>query len=221
VRSDYSSSVASFGYPASKEFTMKRYLSLLFTLLLAIPLTAFAQRGDTGAGASATAPSPAEAKQFDFLLGQWELQVHPKVSSLVAMIHGAPKLVGTWKAWRVLDGLGVEDEMRIVDASGNPISLNRALRIYAKADERWKVSGVDAYRGHVSDSSGRLQNGEIRLEGHSIDQEGKPMATRTRYYEITPDSFRMQQDRSADNGQTWDEGVVTIEAKRTAASATP
>jgi hypothetical protein len=196
---------------------MKRLSLFALALLLISQLPAFAQHADAGSSAAA----PAEAKQFDFLLGQWELQVHPKVGSLVAMIHGAPKLVGTLKGWRILDGLGVEDEMRIVDASGNPISLNRALRVYAKADARWRVSGIDAFRGRVSESSGQLQGGEMRLEGHATDAEGKPVTTRTRYYDISAESFRMQQDRSSDNGQTWDEGVVTIEAKRTAASATP
>ena len=201
---------------------MKRmaYIALVFTLLLATNPLAFAQHGDGGAAAAATAPV-AEAKQFDFLLGQWELQVHPKVGSLVAMIHGAPKLAGTWKAWRVLDGLCIEDELRIVDASANPISLTRALRIYAKGDSRWKVSGIDAYRGRAFSASGQQQNGEMRTESQSLDTEGKPMTTRTRYFDITPDAFRMQQDRSSDNGQTWDEGVLTIDAKRTSASATP
>jgi hypothetical protein len=30
----------------------------------------------------------------------------------------------------------------------------------------------------------------------------------------------MQQDRSSDNGQTWDEATLVIEAKRVAATAT-
>jgi len=190
------------------------------TLLLSLPVAAFAQHTPPAA-APGGATAPAEAKQFDFMLGQWELEVHPKVSGLAAMIHGAPKLVGTWKAWRVLDGLGIEDEMRIVDASANPISLSRALRIYAKADARWKVGGVDATRGRVSESSGQWQNGEMRLEGRATDAEGKPVITRTRYFEISADAFRMQQDRSSDGGQTWDEAVLSIDARRTAASASP
>ena len=199
---------------------MNRACILVFSLVLMLPIVALAQHS-----ADAPAPSPGavpvEAKQFDFLLGQWELQVHPKVSSLVAMIHGAPKLAGTWKAWRVLDGLGIEDEIRIVDGSGNPISLTRALRIYAKTDARWKVSGVDAYRARFSEASGQLQGGEMRFEGHSTDAEGKSEITRTRYNDISADSFHMQQDRSTDNGQTWEEGVLTIDAKRAVASATP
>ncbi len=61
----------------------------------------------------------------------------------------------------------------------------------------------------------------MRFEGHSTDAEGKPAITRTRYYDIGADSFHMQQDRSTDNGQTWEESVLTIDAKRAAASATP
>ena len=199
---------------------MHRSSALAFLLSLFVPHLASAQYADEAVVAS-SATAPAEARQFDFLLGQWDLQVRPKVGSLVAMIHGAPKLAGTLKAWRVLDGAGVEDEIRIVDASGNPISLTRALRIYAKADARWRVSGVDAYRGHLSESSGQWQNGEMRLEGRGTDAEGKPVITRTRYFEITADGFRMQQDRSGDSGQTWEEAVLTIDAKRTAAAASP
>ena len=193
---------------------------LALTLLLSLPVAAFAQHTPPAA-APGGATAPAEAKQFDFMLGQWELEVHPKVSGLAAMIHGAPKLVGTWKAWRVLDGLGIEDEMRIVDASGNPLSLNRALRIYSKGDARWQVSGVDAYRGRVSTSSGTMQGAEMHMDGQFVDPQDKPTLTRTRYFDIGADGFRMQQDRSTDNGQSWDEGVLTIDAKRTAATATP
>jgi hypothetical protein len=112
-------------------------------LALCAPAAAYAQHSaDTAAPAAANAP--AEAKQFDFLLGQWELDVHPKVSGLAAMFHGAPKLSGIWKAWRALDGLVIEDEMRIVDASGNPKSLTRAQRIWSTHDARWKVVMIDA-----------------------------------------------------------------------------
>ena len=199
---------------------MPRLSGFALLLALLVPHFAAAQHAPESASATTTG-TPSEAKQFDFLLGQWDLQVHPKVSSLAAMIHGAPKLGGTMKAWRVLEGVGIEDEMRIVDASANPISLTRALRIYAKADARWKVSGVDATHGRVSESSGQWQNGEMRLEGRATDAEGKPVITRTRYFEISADAFRMQQDRSSDGGQTWEDAVLAIDAKRTAASASP
>ncbi len=194
---------------------MQRFRLTVFLLLLACSFAAQAQHADSAAPVAGT--TPVEAKQFDFLVGQWEVEVRPKVSSLVAMIHGAPRLAGTWKAWRAFDGLGIEDELRIVDGSGNPISLTHALRIYAKTEGRWNVSGLDVYRARFSAASGQWQDGEMHLDGHGNDVEGKPALTRTRYYAISADGFRMQQDRSTDNGQSWDEGVLTIEAKRAAA----
>ena len=187
-------------------------------LLLVLPGVAAAQHGG-GGPAPASTTAPAEARQFDFLIGQWELEVKPKVSSLAAMIHGAPKLVGSWKAWRGLDGFGVEDELRVADASGNPMSLNEALRVFDRNQNRWTVVGVDVYRARVSNSTAQWSGNEMRVDGNGVDGEGKPYVSRTRYFAIGPDAFHMQQDRSYDNGQTWEEATLAIEAKRVAAAA--
>jgi hypothetical protein len=199
-----------------RSFSMKRSCRFFLALVLTCPFPVLAQQGDA---AAATSAAPAEAKQFDFLLGHWDLEVHPKVSGLAAMIHGTPRLVGTWKAWRTADGLGIEDEMSIVDASGNPISLSRAQRAYASKEGLWKISGHDVTRGRSSESTGKWQAGEMRVDGRFTDADGVTL-TRTRYYGITAESFHMQQDRSSDNGQSWEEGSLTIDAKRTAATAT-
>jgi hypothetical protein len=193
---------------------------LLLTVVLALPNAGLAQQHGGGSASPPATSAPAEAKQFDFLIGQWELEVKPKVNSLAAMIHGAPKLVGSWKAWRGFDGFGVEDELRIVDASGNPMSLTQALRVYDRTQNRWTIVGLDVYRARVSNSTAQWQGGEMRLDGNGTDSEGKPYLSRTRYFAIAPDAFRMQQDRSSDNGQTWDEAMLVIDAKRVAATAT-
>ena len=195
---------------------MKPFAALLLALAALLPLPARAQHA-----APPPAPPAAEARQFDFLLGAWELEVQPKVSSLVALLHGAPKLVGSWRAWKVFDGRGIEDELRIVDANGNPLTLNRALRVYAAGEQRWKVCGADGYRARTSEATGKLVDGEMRMEGHLTEAPGETVLTRTRYTEITPTSFRMVQDRSEDGGKTWEEGALTIVAKRVAATATP
>lgn len=195
---------------------MKRH-AILLAIALVLPLGASAQHDPVPAAAAA----PAEARQFDFLLGQWDLDVHLKVGGLAAMIHGTPKLVGTWKAWPIFDGQGIEDEMRIVDVSGNTLSLVRALRMYVKSAQQWKIGALDITHERSSQSSAHWRNGEMLVEGQFTEAEGKPTLTRTRYTNISGDAFRMQQDRSTDNGQSWDEDVLTIDAKRVAASASP
>lgn len=162
---------------------------------------------------------PPEAAQFDFLVGQWELEVTPKVGGLVAMIHGTPRLVGSWKAWKAFDGHGVDDELRIVDASGNPRSLSHSQRVFDAKARRWLVSGLDVYRARFGSSSGQWQGGEMRLEGSGQTHDGKPVLTRTRFYEISADGFRMRQDRSTDNGASWEEGTLTVVARRVARKA--
>lgn len=191
--------------------------ALVLSFVLAVAGLAHAQHGAASPGVGAAAP--AEAAQFDFLVGQWELEVTPKASGLAAMIHGAPRLVGSWKAWKAFDGQGVDDELRILDASGNPKSLNHSLRIYDAKGQRWLVTGLDVNRARFSSSSGQWQAGEMRLEGGGQTAEGKPVLTRTRFMEITPDRFKMRQDRSYDNGANWEEGTLTIVARRVSRKA--
>jgi hypothetical protein len=198
---------------------MTRHVSTLaFIAAFSLPGVLTAQHGTGGAARPAVAPAK-EAAQFDFLIGQWELVVTPKTAGLAARIHGAPKLVGTWKAWRAVDGFGVEDELRILDRSGNPTALSQALRVYSPTERKWVVTGIDAYRGKTSGSSGEWKNGQMVMSGQGTDEEGKAYITRTRYYDITGGAFKYQQDRSFDNGRTWDEGTLRIEAKRVAATA--
>lgn len=185
--------------------------SLLFSFVLCLAAAAPVRAQD--------AAVPAEAAQFDFLIGQWELEVSPKVSGLGAMIHGAPRLLGSWKAWRAFDGRGLDDELRILDASGNPVSLNHSLRIYDPKTRRWQVTGLDVYRVRFGSASGQWVNGEMLLEGSGQSAEGKPLLTRTRFSEIGPEHFKMRQDRSYDNGATWEEGALTVQAKRVARKA--
>jgi hypothetical protein len=162
---------------------------------------------------------PREASQYDFLVGQWELTVTPKVSGLAARIHGVPKLRGTWSAWRALDGWGITDELRIVDESGNPQAYTHFVRVYDSATRRWSVASVEVYRQRVAQSTAQWTADGMVSTGDGVDGDGKKYVTRTRLSRVTATSFRYQQDRSYDAGRTWDEGRLVIDAKRLAAVA--
>ena len=187
-------------------------------IVLALPTAGRAQHGAAAAPPSATRP-PREAAQYDFLVGQWELTVTPKVSGLAARIHGVPKLRGSWKAWRALDGWGIEDELRIVDESGNPRTFTHAVRIYDQGARRWTIAAVDVYRQQLARATAQWQGGAMTTLGEGRDGEGKAYASRTRLTRITPTGFRYQQDRSYDGGKTWDEALLVIDARRVAATA--
>ena len=191
-------------------------LALLAVVLL--PAALRAQHAGGGAAGS-TSTAPKEAEQFAFLVGQWEVTVMPKVSSLVATLHGQPKLLGTWKAWRAFDGFGVEDELRIIDASGNPNALSHSMRIYDATLGKWTQTSLDVYRGRFTTATGAWAQNALSLRSVGRDAEGKPFVQRSRFYDITATSFKYEVDRSNDGERTWETGVVRMEAKRVAASA--
>lgn len=160
-----------------------------------------------------------ESSQFDFLIGSWTLDVVPKVGLLVEKIHGAPHLSGTWKASRAMDGMGLEDQLRIVDMAGNPAALVHSLRTFDAKSHRWLIAGVDPYHSSAVASTGDWRNGEMTVSSQATGHDGKTYLSRARFYDITASSFKYALDRSMDNGRTWDEGVTKITAKRVADSA--
>ena len=176
-----------------------------------------------GCGAShaqgAASAAPPEAAQFDFLIGQWDIEVTPKVGGLVAMIHGTPRLAGSWKAWRAFDGFGVDDELRVVDGGGNPVNLGHTLRVYDRKAHRWAIESLDVYGTSFAAATAQWQGGEMLVSGAGTMPDGRAYLSRSHFCEIAPDHFKVRQDRSYDKGASWDEGAITISARRVAAKA--
>lgn len=190
-------------------------LAALFALVL--PTAAIAQH--TGSAAPSPPVAPKEGNQFDFLVGQWELVGQPQATTLAQRLHGVSKLPGTWKAWRALDGWGIEDELRLTDASGNPVLLAHTVRYFDAAARRWSLLAVDVYKGITSSSVAEWKHSEMIVNGAGKDAEGKAYISRGTFSKITPSSFTYRIDRSYDNGTKWTEGVTRIDAKRVAAAA--
>lgn len=190
---------------------------LSLALCLPILLTAQPRSSDTAPRVQSTAPR--EAEQFAFLVGHWEVTVIPKVNSLAARIHGSPTYLGTWKGWRAFDRFGIEDELRVMDRSGNPNSLTHSMRYYDATQSKWVLTTLDVYRGRIGSAMGEWRGKELTVTNSGRDAEGKPYVQRARFYDITPTTFRYQADRSSDGERTWDTGVLKIDARRVAAVA--
>jgi hypothetical protein len=189
--------------------------ALALIAVLTFPIVAQAQHG----GAPLDGSPPKEASQYDFLIGQWDLVVKVPAQGLAQRIHGSPQLRGTWKAWRAFDGWGVEDELRITDAAGNPLALSVAMRVYDASARHWASSSIDIYRARFTTATNEWKDGEMAGTSQGTELDGRPFLQRSRIYDITATGFRMQQDRSYDDGKTWSEGTLKIEAKRVAATA--
>jgi hypothetical protein len=190
---------------------------LALVSLSVLPLPALAQHGAAPTRVSTTVP--AEASQFAFLVGHWELTVIPQATNFGQRVHGVPRLTGTWKGWRAFDGFGVEDELRILDRSGNPMALLSTMRAFDPAGKKWALVSLDPYRGRFTPATAEWRDGEMHVRSTGRGTDGTPYVQRARFYAITADGFKYQADRSTDGERSWDEAVLRIEAKRTAATA--
>ena len=115
-----------------------------------------------------------------------------------------------------MDGHAIEDELRIVDGSGNPTALSLAIRAWNATERRWVTTAVDGQRGRLSTGTAVMTQGRMELTGKGSEPGA---LTRSRFTDITPTSFKFVQDRSSDDGKTWDEAALVIEAKRVSATA--
>lgn len=198
---------------------MRIHTAITLFALLALPAAARDHSGAGGPEQPLVTIAPREATQFDFLVGQWELVAEPQVSALAAFVHGAPKLPGTWKAWRGFDGFGIEDEMRITDKSGNPLALSSSVRIYDHRARHWSCSTVDVYRSHFQSAIAEWKDGRMMVSARSTGPDGHAFVSRSWFFEIGRNRFRWQQDVSYDEGRTWNKAKLKIEAKRVNATA--
>lgn len=189
-----------------------------FLVVLTMFLGASRVQAQHGASPPPNRVAPAIASQFAFLVGQWELVVKPAATTLGQRVHGVPELTGLWKCWRAFDGWGVEDELRITDRSGNPVSLTHAMRFLDPKTSTWKITTLDVYRGVFNPSDAQLRNGEMTVVSRGTGSDGKAYLSRGRYTDVDRDSFRLVQERSLDNGRSW-KANLTIDAKRVAAAA--
>ena len=137
----------------------------------------------------------------------------------VRLVHGDVVMTGTWKARRALDGWGVQDEMQLFDPSGDPAALVAATRFYDARAGHWMTTSLDVYRGRQTVSTARKLDAGMQSDIRSQDAEGKPVRTRATIGATDVDHFVFRQDRSYDDGQTWDEDVLVIEARRTSNGA--
>jgi hypothetical protein len=194
----------------NQELNVYRSLVLAVTLG-AVPARVFSQNQTT----QSPAVGAASASTYDFLIGDWELMVTPKVSSLAARIHGVPKLRGTWKASRNPDG-SIEDELRIFDDGGNPRAITRTVRRFSAAEKRWLLTSRDMIgKKDVQSIAGSSAGGKGIVAIHqAVDGSGAPYVARVRIENIGADHFTWFQDRSSDGGRSWASPQLTIEARR-------
>ena len=144
--------------------------------------------------------APAESRQFDFLVGDWDISVtrySPDGSVLL-------KYPARWSAKSLHDGRMMLDDFTAYSASGKELSSYVTLRTYCEATERWEISGLGALQPATNARwHGQWKDNEMQTEAIGADANGTSIRNRIRFFSIEGDRFAWESRVSFDDGKTW------------------
>ncbi|MBT3337988.1 MAG: DUF1579 family protein [Anaerolineae bacterium] len=127
----------------------------------------------------------AEARQFDFWLGDWELSWGEDGR-------------GTNHVSAILNNCVIQEEF-----DGTPSILLKGLSIstYNPGTKKWHQTWVDNSGGYL-DFVGEFTDGKMVLSRDAIVQ-GKAITQRMVFYNIAKNELDWNWERSKDGGKTW------------------
>ncbi|MEE8259077.1 MAG: hypothetical protein V3R20_05280, partial [Sphingomonadales bacterium] len=135
----------------------------------------------------------AELAQYDFLIGDWDVEITWYFPGQEASISKAK-----WHNHWIVDGRVVMLEWR------GPQFTGMEIRTWSKARNKW--IGVNVYPGFGN----RMDEVTAERIGDNmfvtVPTQGKdgPFINRETYYDIAADSYKMKSEHSFDEGKTWE-----------------
>jgi hypothetical protein len=180
-------------------------LSIAGACFTTLPASAAAQ------GFPVSSALPAEARQFDFWVGEWDVNLRVRHDD------------GTWedrirsvaKVYPILSGKAVLElwsDDRVAGIKGY------SLRYFDRARGEWVLwlNWPGENRSGSSSLSGAFRHGRGEFFSTSQMQDGTERISRYTFSDITDDSLRWDDAFSTDGGLTWTNGWI-MEFSRTAA----
>lgn len=151
--------------------------------------------------------APAELATFAFLIGTWSGSARTRDAKGEYSDYQFQ-----WIGRYVLDGMAIADEMRIPGGAVQGMSF----RSYDTASNSWVIEYLNFNRSFVRRQV-NAQSGDVRREAGNVTilQPG-PDGTLMRevYTVLDAGHFTYSMDQSADAGQSWDVGLVTMDMQR-------
>lgn len=142
----------------------------------------------------------AEAKQFDFLVGDWD------VDAVRYKEDGTPllKYKAKWTAISLNDGRMIMDDFKALGPSGQAVSSFVTLRTYSEVTKRWELAGLQALQPSLaSEWHGVERDGEMLLDATAKLPTGDFVQARIRFFNVAPNSFSWESSTSHDRGTSW------------------
>ncbi len=144
--------------------------------------------------------APPQARQFDFLLGDWDVAaIRYKEDGSVLVQYKA-----IWSARSLNDGRMVMDDFRAQAPTGQDVSSYVTLRTWSESTGRWEMTGLAAFQPSVPMQwHGYARDGEMQLDASATDPQGAVIRTRIRFFDIEKDGFSWDSRTSMDDGKRW------------------
>jgi hypothetical protein len=136
----------------------------------------------------------AEARQFDFWLGDWDLTWPAEQTG------GEPgeRAKGTNRITRLFDKCVIEENFATADQS----FLGHSVSVYDENAGIWRQTWVDNAGGYLT-FTGRFDGETMELRTESSQRDGEPVIQRMVFAEISPDALEWAWQGSRDGGVTW------------------
>jgi hypothetical protein len=131
--------------------------------------------------------SDAKASEFDFWLGDWDAEWGEDG-------HGTNVITKT------LGGCVILENFTDL-APGKGALVGMSVSTYVARESCWKQTWVDN-QGSYLDFKGGMADGKMVLSREML-LEGKTIQQRMVWYDISPEKFEWNWDRSDDGGETW------------------
>jgi hypothetical protein len=154
---------------------------LALLVLLLAPVTALAQ-GSPTRQAACVAP---EHRQFDFWIGEWDVQLP----------NG--RKAGINRIEPILDGCALQESW-----TGAGGMSGHSYNIYDRSRKVWHQTWVDG-QGNLLQLDGRFADNRMVMQGETRDSTGAPVLNRITWSPAASGGLRQLWETSADGGKTW------------------
>lgn len=148
--------------------------------------------------------SDPEYHQFDFWIGQWDIQqkilkadgtwFETDASTHVSPILGGCALMEEWQGNVFFFWEGMEKPAPLKGFS---------VRAFDRKTKQWTISWMDTRHLRFSEFAGNFRDGRGEFFRKRSDGKGKETVTRVTFSDITPTSVRWDLSVSTDDGQSW------------------
>jgi hypothetical protein len=152
-----------------------------------------------------TMPTESTARDFDFLIGRWNIH-NRRLRERLAASDEWDEFEAASVARHILDGMGNEDEFR-TDYGGGFIGMS--FRFFDQERKRWSIYWADSRRCGVLDPPvfGSF-SGDVGIFEGPDTFDGRPILVRFTWSGVTTPTPRWEQAFSDDGGAAWETNWV-------------